>query len=318
MSTSLDHATRADARVALVSETDGPTPPAGGRPRVAIVTCAEIPLLEADDALVLPALAALGVDAEPAVWDDPAVDWAAYDLVALRSTWDYAQRRDEFLAWARRVPRLVNPVETVAWNTDKRYLAELAAKGLPVTPTTFLAPGDDWAPPADEGEYVIKPAVSAGSRDTGRYGPADAAQAVAHVRRLQQAGRVVMVQPYLPAVDAYGETALLFFADPGTGRLAYSHAIRKGPMLAGPDEGLETLYKPEEITPRVPTTAERAVGEAVVATLPAGLAYARVDLIPDDRGNPLLVELELTEPSVFLLHDQQAPTRFAAALASHL
>ncbi|MEV0457487.1 ATP-grasp domain-containing protein [Catellatospora methionotrophica] len=287
----------------------------GGRPRVAIVTCAEIPLLEEDDRLVLPALAALGVDASPAVWDDPAVDWASYDLVVLRSPWDYAQRHAAFLAWAATVPRLVNPVATVAWNTDKRYLAELAAAGLPVTPTTFLAPGDPWTAPATPGEYVIKPAVSAGSRDTGRYGPADAEQALAHVRRLQAAGRITMVQPYLPAVDSYGETALLFFADPDTGRLAYSHAIRKGPMLTGPDEGVETLYKPEEITPRSPTSAERAVGEAVVATLPDGLVYARVDLIPDERGNPLLVELELTEPSVFMLHDEGAATRLAAAIA---
>ncbi|MEU7819548.1 hypothetical protein [Catellatospora sp. NPDC049133] len=296
----------------MVSEA-GSTP-AGGRPRVAIVTCAEIPLLEADDQLVLPALAALGVDASPVVWDDPAADWSAYDLVVLRSPWDYAQRHDEFLAWAAGVPRLVNPVGTVAWNTDKRYLAELAAAGLPVTPTTFLAPGDTWTPPSGDGEYVIKPAVSAGSRDTGRYGPGDAAQAVAHVRRLQAAGRITMIQPYLPAVDSYGETALLFFADPETGRLAYSHAIRKGPMLTGPDEGLETLYKPEEITPRVPTAAERAVGEAVVATLPTGLVYARVDLIPDERGNPLLIELELTEPSVFMLHDEGSAARLAAAI----
>lgn len=315
MSTSLDHATRAQARVALVSEAgSAPSSRPGERPRVAIVTCAEIPLLEADDQLVLPALAALGVDASPVVWDDPAADWSAYDLVVLRSPWDYAQRHDEFLAWASAVPRLVNPVATVAWNTDKRYLAELAAAGLPVTPTTFLAPGDAWTPPAGDGEYVIKPAVSAGSRDTGRYGPADAEQAVAHVRRLQAAGRITMVQPYLPAVDSYGETALLYFADPATGRLAYSHAIRKGPMLTGPDEGLETLYKPEEITPRMPTAAERAVGEAVVATLPDGLVYARVDLIPDERGNPLLVELELTEPSVFMLHDEHAATRLATAI----
>ncbi|WP_166388923.1 ATP-grasp domain-containing protein [Catellatospora methionotrophica] len=294
---------------------DAGSAPSGGRPRVAIVTCAEIPLLEEDDRLVLPALAALGVDASPAVWDDPAVDWTSYDLVVLRSPWDYAQRHDAFLAWAATVPRLVNPAATVAWNTDKRYLAELAAAGLPVTPTTFLAPGDPWTAPTTPGEYVIKPAVSAGSRDTGRYGPADAEQALAHVRRLQAAGRITMVQPYLPAVDSYGETALLFFADPDTGRLAYSHAIRKGPMLTGPDEGVETLYKPEEITPRSPTSAERAVGEAVVATLSDGLVYARVDLIPDERGNPLLVELELTEPSVFMLHDEGAATRLAAAIA---
>jgi hypothetical protein len=121
-----------------------------------------------------------------------------------------------------------------------------------------------------------------------------------------------MVQPYLAAVDGYGETALLYFA----GR--FSHAIRKGPMLDGPDLGVPGLYKAEEISARVPTPAERAVADRVLAASAADPLYARVDLIPGPDGAPLLVELELTEPSVFLAHGDGAAQRFAEAIAARL
>lgn len=284
-------------------------------PRVALVTCAEIPDLEADDRLLLEPLARLGIEGVPAVWDDPAVDWGGYDLVVLRSPWDYAARRDEFVAWAGRVPRLANPAGVVAWNTDKGYLRELAAAGVPVVPTSWYAPGGPGWEPDDGGEVVVKPAISAGSVDTGRYDLADPQQrllATAHADRLLAAGRTVMVQPYLAAVDSYGETALLHFGG------EYSHAIRKGPMLDGPDLGTPGLYKLEDISPRVPTEAERAVARRVLAAAPPDLLYARVDLIAGPDGGPLLVELELTEPSVFLAHDETAAQRFAAAIAARL
>ncbi len=282
--------------------------------RVALVTCSEFPELDGDDRLLLPALAGLGAEAVPVVWDDPAVDWASFDVSVLRSPWDYATRRDEFVAWAYSVPRLVNRAEVVEWNTDKRYLGELAAAGVPVTPTTFVSPTDMWLPPDGPGEYVIKPAISSGSRDTGRYGPEHRDEAIAHLGRLQRDGRVAMVQPYLPAVDTYGETALLYFADPATGRLVFSHAIRKGPLLEGPDLGMEGLFKPETISARVPSEQELAVGDAVLTTLPTGLLYARVDIVPDPEGTPLLLELELTEPSLFLEHSYGAAHRLAAAI----
>ncbi|MEV6816262.1 hypothetical protein AB0M52_29665, partial [Micromonospora sp. NPDC051296] len=173
---------------------------ARGKPRVALITCTELADLDPDDRLVLAPLAARGVIAESAVWDDPAVDWAGYDLAVLRSPWDYMSRRDEFVAWAARVPRLVNPADVVRWNTDKRYLDELSGAGVPTVPTGWVLPGEPWQPPADRGEYVIKPAVSAGSQDTGRYDLADPLHrelALAHVHRLGAAGRVTMVQPYL-------------------------------------------------------------------------------------------------------------------------
>jgi hypothetical protein len=122
--------------------------PTRGKPRVALVTCTALPDLDPDDRLVLAPLAAHGVAAEAVVWDDPAVDWSGYDLVVLRSPWDYALRRDEFVAWARTVPALVNPADVVAWNTDKRYLAELSAAGVPTVPTAWVEPGEEWVPPA--------------------------------------------------------------------------------------------------------------------------------------------------------------------------
>ncbi|WNM37759.1 hypothetical protein RMN56_21710 [Micromonospora halotolerans] len=293
-----------------------------GKPRVALVTCTALPDLDPDDRLVLAPLAASGVAAEAVVWDDPAVDWSGYDLVVLRSPWDYALRRDEFVAWARTVPTLVNPADVVAWNTDKRYLAELSAAGVPTVPTAWVEPGADWAPPADTGEYVIKPAVSAGSQDTGRYDLADPEHrelAVAHVRRLSAAGRVTMVQPYLTAVDTAGETALLFLAGPDG--LAFSHAIRKGPMLTGPDRGVAELYREERIDARTATPEQLDTAEKTLAVVPGGterLLYARVDLIPGPDSAPVLVELELTEPSLFVGHADGAPDRLAAAIATHL
>ncbi|WP_433282129.1 ATP-grasp domain-containing protein [Micromonospora sp. CA-244673] len=296
--------------------------PTRGKPRVALVTCTALPDLDPDDRLVLDPLAARGVAAEAVVWDDPAVDWSGYDLVVLRSPWDYALRRDEFVAWARTVPTLVNPADVVAWNTDKRYLAELSAAGVPTVPTAWVEPGADWTPPADTGEYVLKPAVSAGSQDTGRYDLADPEHrelAVAHVRRLSAAGRVTMVQPYLEAVDTAGETALLFLAGPDG--LAFSHAIRKGPMLTGPDRGVAELYKEERIDARAVTPEQLDTAEKTLAVVPGGterLLYARVDLIPGPDSSPVLVELELTEPSLFVGYADGAPDRLAAAIATHL
>ncbi|MGW0436027.1 ATP-grasp domain-containing protein [Micromonospora sp. NPDC003197] len=297
--------------------------PAGiaGEPRVALVTCAELPELEDDDRLVLGPLTALGIRAEAVIWDTPGVDWSAYQAAVLRSPWDYAPRRDEFVTWAATVPALANPADIVAWNTDKRYLEALTASGVPTVPTTWVRPGEDWSAPRD-GEYVIKPAVGAGSVDTGRYDCADEEHrqlAVAHVARLTAVGRVAMVQPYLADVDTAGETALMFFATPDG--LRFSHAIRKGPMLTGPDYGVEGLYRTEKITARTPSDAERAVAERVLAAVPGGperLLYARVDLIPGPDGFPVLVELELTEPSLFLGYAEGAAERLAQAILTRL
>ncbi|MEZ5115334.1 MAG: hypothetical protein R2737_03610 [Candidatus Nanopelagicales bacterium] len=294
------------------------TPPT--RPLVGFATCAEVPDLEDDDRLPIPYLEAMGVDVEPAVWDDPEVDWTAYDLVVVRETWDYPRRRDAFLAWARSVPRLANPADVLAWNTDKTYLGDLAARGIPVVRSDFLAPGDQArveSALARPGEHVVKPSVGAGSVDALRCDlsdPAQAATARAHARRLLGEGRTVLVQPYLEDVDHHGETALLYV----DGR--FSHAIRKGPLLTGPHDLVEGLYKQEEIEARSPSPAERALADRVVAEVPgvAGLLYARVDLLPGPDGTPQLLELELAEPSLFLGFSDGAPRRLAEAIAARV
>ncbi len=265
------------------------------------------PLREACDAA--------GIDVSVVAWDDPTVSWSRFDAVLLRSTWDYIDRLPEFLAWCDRTAlatTLWNGPDVVRWNTDKRYLGELAAKGVPVIESHFIAPGDDPSNFPDLAEYVVKPTVGAGSRDAQRYLREDRPAAEAHVRRLLDAGRHVMVQPYLRAVDEQGETALLFFG----GR--FSHAIRKAPLLKRGEGPTRALFKEEHIQPRAPSEAEHAVARQVLAALPFGpLVYARVDLLPSDTG-PQLLELELTEPSVFLPYGEGAAARYASVLWDHL
>ena len=289
------------------------------RSRVALVTCDLFPDLWEDDFPLRDALRGGGVEVDVLSWDDSAADWASYDLVVIRSPEDYVARRDDFVAWAHRDPRLANPADVVAWNTDKTYLRELAAAGVPVTPTDYVAPGETWTPPPS-GEWVVKPTVSAGSQDTGRYQlPAQLALAEAHVARLTAAGRTAMIQPYLAAVDTAGETAVLLFPD-AHGAMAVSHAVRKGAMLAGPGEGAIDI-EGEQISPRTASPAELRTAERALAAVPGGaqrLLYARVDMIPGPDGEPLLVELELTEPSLFLLEAPGAAGRLADAVVSRL
>ncbi|HEV7654862.1 MAG TPA: hypothetical protein VGP36_09035 [Mycobacteriales bacterium] len=290
-----------------------PRGPARRLPRIALATCRELPAGDEDAGLLLTACAAAGLDADWRVWDDPAIDWGSYDLVVIRSTWDYVPRREDFTAWAASVPRLANPAEVIAWNTDKTYLRELAEAGLPVVPTAWLTP-----PPNGTGgwpdwlDLVVKPTVSAGARDTARYGAAELDRARAHAGRLLAAGRPVMVQPYLSGVDTVGEAALVYVGG------KYSHTLRKSAVLR-PGDPAETdeLYRPEEIVERAPAPGERELAERALAAVPGGtdrLLYARVDLLPGPDGAPVVVELELAEPSLFLGSAPGSADRFAAAI----
>lgn len=280
-----------------------------------LVTCAAFPDGDADDRLLLGPLAASNVDAAFAVWDDPAVDWTSAPVV-LRSAWDYTLHRDRFLRWVDDVPRLDNPAPIVRWSSDKTYLADLERAGLPITPTVVVPPGERASLPSGH-EFVVKPAVGAGSRGAGRFLPEALPAAHEHVAPLHSAGRTVLVQPYLDGVDEAGETALVYFAG------SFSHAVRKGPMFTADTahDISETagLFIEENITAREPTAAELAVGDRVIAFVAERFGspplYARVDLLPGPDG-PVVVELELVEPSLFLSHADGAAERFAAVLAS--
>lgn len=294
---------------------------------VLLATCAALPDGDEDATQLVGALAAAGVAARSAVWNDPAVDWSDA-LVVIRSTWDYTADRAAFLRWAASVPRVTNPATVLSWNTDKSYLRDLAAAGVPSVPSAFVAPGERAT--LAHAPVVIKPSIGAGSRGVGRFGAGQSAAAHTHVARLHAAGRTALIQPYLDAVEAEGETALVYFNG------VFSHAIRKAAMLstdtaragsarpplpehtARPLESRE-LYVTERITAREPSAAEHAVGAAALAAVRdrfgADQLYARVDLLPSPDG-PVLVELELTEPSLFLRHGAGATDAFAAAIAA--
>lgn len=270
--------------------------------RVALVTSAEAKSLDEDLPPLLAALRELGVDAEAVVWDDPKADWDR--LAVVRSTWDYVPRRAEFLAWADARTRLLNPAAILRWNTDKRYLREL---DVPVVPTEWIEPGTSIRLPADR-PFVVKPAVSAGAKDTARYAPGDPA-AVEHVRRLQAEGRVAMAQPYLEGLDVHGETGMIFIDR------VFSHAIRKGAILRPDVEYVNGLFAKESIGRREPSPAERELAERTLARVTGELLYARVDVAPGPDGRPLLLELELTEPSLFFAQSDGAERRLARAIA---
>lgn len=282
--------------------------------KLALATAIGAFSLDEDLPPLLEACAEAGIHTQVLAWDDPTVGWSRFDAVLLRSTWDYTERLPEFLAWCERVAaqtRLWNPPEVVRWNTDKRYLGELATRGVPVIESFFLAPGDDPASLPELEEFVVKPTVGAGSRDAQRYLRTDRAAAIAHARRLLEAERHVLVQPYLRGVDEQGETALLFFDG------QFSHAIRKAPLLQRGQGPTRALFAAEKIQSRTPSAAEHEVAAKVLAALPfATPVYARVDLLPSPEG-PQLLELELTEPSVFLPYGPGAADRFVAALSKH-
>ncbi|WP_043911042.1 ATP-grasp domain-containing protein [Kitasatospora griseola] len=279
-----------------MSTSPHPVPPTPG-PRVAYATCRGI-----EDVEMLPVLAAFaraGVRAEAVLWDDPAVDWSGFDLVLIRSVWDYIVQRDAFLAWARRtaaLTRVANPVPVLEQNTDKTYLRDLAEAGVPIVPTVWVAPGEELSG-ADWPELVVKPTVSSGARDTVRT--TDRAEALAQVAALTAAGRTAMVQPYLPMVEDEGETSLLYLGG------GFSHAVRRGPMLGG---GFADVA-------REPADDQLALAEQVLAAVPerAELLYARVDLVRLPDGSPVLIELELTEPRLFLDLRPDGPEALAAA-----
>ncbi|MEM1333939.1 MAG: hypothetical protein AAGG08_10805 [Actinomycetota bacterium] len=284
-------------------------------------------------------------------WDDPAVDWAAFDAALIRSTWDYTQRLAEFLGWIERVDavtRLVNAATIVGWNADKRYLTHLGAVGVPITPTILVAPGEAVPTHAelsaalvessdhrdvisgDAEVFVVKPSVGAGSNGARRCRADEIAPHVAH---LHGGGRTAMIQPYLAGLDADGETALCFVPHADSG-LRFSHAFRKAAILTSTDvPRIGDLFAEEDVGQRVPTDAELALGHQVLAALESvpqvrsalsdGLLFARVDVAPhlgrrDDPAALVLMELELIEPSFYLSTTPGSAGRLASAFLDRL
>lgn len=290
---------------------------------VALVTCLQPPEPDPDQEPLLAALRAHGLSADAWAWDAPGLDWAATKLAVIRSTWDYHHRLDEFLAWVDRTAahtQLANPPQLVHANVRKTYLRDLQAAGVPVVPTVWCAQGErcDLARMLDERGWqraVIKPVVSAGSWGTllvDRDDPGDASQR--HLDALI-AERGVMVQPYLESVEQYGERALVWI----DGELR--HAVRKARRLAGDEESVsqQAVAVAADEAELAAQVLRAAVGQTDDSgSGGGGLLYARVDLARDSVGQPLLMELELVEPSLFLLQATQSLEALASAIVARV
>jgi glutathione synthase/RimK-type ligase-like ATP-grasp enzyme len=303
--------------------------------RIAFVTCAALPALVADDLLLAAAADGHGIEAVPCVWDDPDVAWETFDGCLVRSAWDYHLRRDAFTAWSRQVAAAVplwNGPDVIAWNTDKRYLRDFAAAGVPVVPTAWAARGaslDLAALLAERGweEAIVKPAVGMGSSGISRVRDGDvvaggaivsgggpisvpsgavAAQAALDALLAQDD---VLVQPFAPSVLERGELSLIFFEG------AFSHAIRKRPRNG--DFRVQTGWG-GTIEPARAGAAARAVAEQALAQLDGTPLYARVDLLEENVDAPWLIELELVDPVLYFGEDPAAAQRLARALRPRL
>jgi hypothetical protein len=284
--------------------------------KIAFATCAAHPAGIADDQL---AARLLGAAFE--VWDDESVDWHAYDRVVVRSVWDYTTRVEAFLAWADAVggERLRNTPELLRFNADKRYLTRLDA---PTVPTTLLEPGE--ALPDYGTEIVIKPNVSAGARDTGRFMPDAAGEAAGLVERIHGTGRAALMQPYLSGVDIDGERAVVFFGG------EISHVLHKRPVLRDP--GIAPLatsahapaaimLEPDLVAPGSAGAEQLELAQRVHAELASRFSlplFVRVDMVPGPDGSPLLIELEAIEPMLYLDLIPGSAERFAAAVKAGL
>ena len=289
--------------------------------RIAIATFEGMPPEFPDDRELIAALEDLGAEVAYAPWSEGSIEWAGFDLVYAKSPWDYTSRYQDFLAWTDRVgERLENAPELIRWNSDKRYLADLGEAGLPVVATTYVGRGQ--APPPIEAEVVIKPAISAGARNTGRFGPGSAAAGAALIKRITEAGGTAMVQPFVSSVETAGETAVVTFAG------EVSHTLRKRPVLRADEvapvrEGdrlgvAEAMYHPDLVEEGTADPAELALTERMVGYIADRFGraplIARVDMLAGDDGEPVLLELEAIEPNLYFVRAPGAAARLARAI----
>jgi glutathione synthase/RimK-type ligase-like ATP-grasp enzyme len=282
--------------------------------RIALATYAKLPSLNDDDRLLVSALGELGIAAVPAVWDSPTIHWEGFQAVLVRSCWDYHRRLPEFLTWIDRVEAagvtLWNPPALLRWNSHKAYLRDLAARGVPIVPTRWLARRDrtELAALLDREGWqnaVIKPAVSASATETWRTSPGTAA---ADQRRLDELldAEDVLVQPFVPEVETAGEWSVVFLGG------QFSHAVLKRP--ADGDYRVQWEFGGSALAAPPPDHLVADAGR-VLAAAPGDTVYARVDGVVRD-GRLLLMELELIEPHLFLGWDPGAAGQLAAALGT--
>jgi hypothetical protein len=307
----------------------------------------DLPEPDVDEQLLTTQLEAVagqrGLVVEVAVvpWNDTSVRWSDWDLAIVRSAWDYPWHHAEFKSWLVRTAAqttLLNPASVMEWNLDKRYLRWLERQSINIVPSIWIdSPLEvmcdgrldaviDQIPEADEwSQIVVKPCVSAGSWRTvlvDRQGASDwriELQAAVH----ELDGQPGMIQAYQESVTTYGERSLIYIEG------KFSHAIRKAPRFAGDEESVSAGPVPA-------SASELRLADAVLSAVPSArpedcgqppqlarrvrreeLLYARIDLIPGPDGAPRLAELELIEPSLFLIQCPFAANQLACAIIRH-
>ncbi len=283
-------------------------------PTVAIASFVERPDLRADDAFLREAMEAVGVRPVPVVWDDDSVAWSAFDACLIRSVSDYHLKQQAFLDWLLGLPgalQIWNEPELVAWNTDKTYLRQLGARGIPIIPTCWLERGSqvrlaDLLEARDWGEAVLKPTVGLAAQRLLRVGGSREEDQTALDDLLVDFG--VMAQPFLPSVVERGETSLVYIA----GEL--THTIRK--RAGDGDFRVQRCWGGTSALCH-PSVAELAVADRTMALLDSQPIFARVDLVEGPSG-PCLIELELIEPDLFFRDLPAAAGRLANAIATAL
>jgi hypothetical protein len=279
----------------------------------AYLTMDDMSAFVSDAELSLPAMHALGWNVEFVSWRAPNPDWNRYELVYICTPWDYQDDPGAYLDVLRDISRstalLVNPVATVRWNLDKRYLAELESKGVRTVPSLWYDAWSDSIPAQamqtfSTDKVVVKPQVGANADRIYVLTAGNLAQLEEELVS-QYRDRPLFVQPFMAAVADEGEYSAFYFGG------EYSHAILKVPR---PGDFRSQEEHGADIRPAPRDGALCAAAEAALATIEPMPVYARADYVRDSDGRFLLMELELNEPALYFRTDSGSPARFAEAL----
>ena len=279
---------------------------------VALATQEALPEWEVDDDALHTALLRRGATLSMPAWTDPTVDWARFDAVLLRTTWDYAHQRERFVQWADRVAtvtRLHNPAAVVRWNTDKRYLRELGRRGVPTLPSVWFEPGEraDVAAILRERGWsraFLKPVFGQTARETLRFDASTAASGQHHLDRMLRTEPMIL-QPYVATVEDAGEVSAVVIDGEVT------HAVVKRPVPG--DYRVQDDHGGTDAPAELAADELAAVGAVLAALDTPSLLYARVDLLRHE-GRAAVIEVEAVEPSLFFRHGRHAADRLADAL----
>jgi glutathione synthase/RimK-type ligase-like ATP-grasp enzyme len=284
--------------------------------RLALITFGGLPQGTDSERLILPHLAAGGIETEIIDWRSTGCDFSKFDLIVLRSCWDYHLRAAEFIEWLRRVEQvtpILNPIETVLWNHNKSYLREVEAMGIEIAPTAFVNGSGPISPAAWQdirnwGQSVVKPAVSASAHKTWLFD--SVAVPDEDELKSKMEGEAFLIQQFIPEIGAQGEISFIYIDG------AYSHAVLKRPAAGDfrvqkEHGGSAELFHPDSA---LLAQAHEIAGK--VAQVRESL-YCRIDAVAKDR-KLVLMELELIEPELFLGLAGGAAERFAKAIVKRV